>query len=175
MFWLRFFSKLFKILNGDISAKQIAGGFAFGVILGLTPILSLHNILVLLLICIVRVNVTSVIFSMAIFKLLGILVLDPLLHQVGYLLLVKFEFLKPFWTFLYNLPIVALTRFNNTLLLGGVVISLVLFYPNLILIRKGVLGYRALVQPKLEKMRIFQILKATKIYRLYRKITSFKG
>lgn len=174
MLWLKLFRKLFKILNGDISPKQIAGGVAFGAIIGLTPILSLHNLLVLLLVCIIRVNVTSVFFSMAIFKLLALLVDPYLSHQLGYLLLVKAEFLRPFWTFLYNLPVIPLTRFNNTIVLGGLIISLVIFYPNLILVNKGVLAYRSSVQPKLEKIKLFKAIKATKIYSWYRKISSFR-
>ena len=74
MLWLKFLRKLFKILNGDIDPKQIAAGFAFGAIIGLTPVFSLHNLIVLLLICIIRINVSSVIFSAAIFGLLSYLI-----------------------------------------------------------------------------------------------------
>lgn len=174
MLWLKLFRKLFKILNGDISAKQIAGGFAFGAIIGLTPTLSLHNLVAILLVCIIRVNVTTVLFSFAIFKLVGYLAIDYLSLEVGYFLLVKCEFLRGLWTFLYNLPIVSLSGFNNTLLLGGLIISLIIFYPNLFLAQKGVLAYRASVQPKLEKIKLFKALKATKIYGLYRKISRFR-
>ncbi|MCK4908283.1 MAG: TIGR03546 family protein [Planctomycetes bacterium] len=175
MLWLKFIRKLFKILNGDISPHQIAAGIAFGAILGLTPVLSLHNLIVLLLICIIRVNVSSAIFSMAIFKLLGYVVDPYLSHPLGYLLLVKWEFLTPFWTTLYNLPLLPLTNFNNTVALGGLIISLVIFYPNLILSRKGVIAYRTSVQPKLEKMKIFKLFKGTTIYKWYKKVSDFRG
>jgi uncharacterized protein (TIGR03546 family) len=171
MLTLKILRKLFRILNGDVSPRQIAGGFAFGVILGLTPLLSLHNLLVLFLICIIRVNVSSAIFSMLIFKLLAFLI-DPLSHQLGYLLLVDFGFLNSFWTFLYNLPIVPWTGFNNTLVLGSLVISLILFIPNLIVVNKGVVAYRTSLQPKLEKTKLFKLIKATRIYSWYNKISN---
>ncbi|MBI4833964.1 MAG: TIGR03546 family protein [Planctomycetes bacterium] len=172
MLTLKILRKLFKILNGDVSPRQVAGGFAFGVILGLTPLLNLHNLLVLFLICIIRVNVSSAIFSMLIFKLLAFLI-DPLSHQLGYLLLVDFGFLNSFWTFLYNLPIVPWTNFNNTLVLGSLVISLILFVPNLVFVSKGVVSYRNNLKPKLEKTKFFRALQATKIYTWYHKIISF--
>lgn len=173
MLWLKFLRKLFKILNGDVDPRQIATGVALGAIVGLTPILSLHNLIVLLLVCIIRVNVTSVIFSAAVFGLLSYLV-APLSDGLGYLLLVRCEFLNPFWTALYNMPVLPLTNFNNTLLLGGLIIALIIFYPNLVLVRKGVIAYRASIQPKLEKIKLFKILKGTKIYQWYQKISRFK-
>jgi len=171
---LKLLHSLFKILNGDISTKQIAGGFAFGLIIGLTPTFSLHNLLVVLLICIIRVNVATVMFSYVIFGLLSFLI-NPISHQFGYLLLVKFEFLKSFWTMLYNMPLVPLSGFNNTLLLGSLIISLVLFYPAFVLSEKGLVSYRASIKPKLDNTRFFKILRATKIYNWYTKIKTLTG
>lgn len=173
MLTLKLLRKLFKILNGDVEPKQIAAGVAFGAIIGLTPFLSLHNLLVLFLVCIIKVNVSSVIFSALVFGLISYLV-DPLSHMVGYFFLVDLSFLEPIWTFFYNVPIIALTRFNNTVVLGGLVISLAIFYPNLIFVRRGVIKYRESVQPKLAKTKLFKALTATKIYQWYRKISNIK-
>jgi len=171
---LKLSHSLFKILNGDISARQVAGGFAFGLIIGLTPTFSLHNLLVVFLICIIRVNVATVMFSYIIFGLLSYLI-NPISHQLGYLLLVRFEFLKSFWTMLYNMPFIPLTGFNNTLLLGSVIISLILFYPAFVLSEKGLVGYRTSLKPKLDNTRFFKILRTTKIYNWYTRIKNLTG
>ena len=152
MLLLKLAQKVVKILIGDATPGQIAGGFALGAIIGLTPIFSLHNLLVVLLVCIIRVSVFSVIVSAVLFGLLSYLI-NPISHQLGYLLLVNLGFLKPLWTFLYNLPIIPFSRFNNTLVLGSLVISLALFYPILILVRKLVLKHRPSDTPDVIKMR----------------------
>ncbi|MFA5795142.1 MAG: TIGR03546 family protein [Candidatus Brocadiia bacterium] len=174
MLLLKFLKQLFQILNGEVAPRQVAGGIAFGMILGLTPTFSLHNLVVVFLICIIRVNVSAVIFSWLLFGLAS-WAIDPLSHQLGYLLLVRMEFLKPLWTVFYNMPLIPLTGFNNTLLLGSLVISLILFYPGLIASEKGVLAYRASVKPRLEKLRIFQVLKASWIYQWYARISNFRN
>ena len=63
MFVLEFVAKLIKILRSEISPNQISWGFVLGMILGLTPIMSLHNLLVVILIIILKVNLATAIFS----------------------------------------------------------------------------------------------------------------
>jgi uncharacterized protein (TIGR03546 family) len=150
MFVLRFIWKLLGILNSNISPKQIAGGIALGMILGLTPFFSLHNLLIILLICIIRVRISAVILSAIIFGLISYLV-NPVSSLIGYFLLVNAGFLKPLWTALYNMPVIAFSNFNNTLVLGSLVLSLILFYPILIFSAKGVVSYRNLIGQKTVK------------------------
>ena len=169
MLIIKLIGRLLKLLHSDISPAQIAGGVAFGAIIGLTPFFSLHNLVVLFFICIIRVNVSAVIFSWIIFGLLSYLV-NPISDQLGYFLLVNLEFLKPFWAFLYNLPIVPWTRFYNTLLLGSLTLGLILFIPNLIFVRKGIVAYRATLQPKLENTKLIRVIKASKFYIWYCRI-----
>ena len=58
MIVLKFLSKLFKALRSGDSPGQLAGGFALGMIIGLTPLWSLHNLLVVILIIIIKVNIS---------------------------------------------------------------------------------------------------------------------
>ena len=44
---LKTFAKFLKILNSDAAPGQISLGFAFAMIAGLTPLMSLHNLVVL--------------------------------------------------------------------------------------------------------------------------------
>ena len=68
MFVLEFIAKLIKILRSEISPNQISWGFALGMILGLTPFWSLHNLIVVILIIILKVNLATAIFSFGIFS-----------------------------------------------------------------------------------------------------------
>ena len=42
-----YFVRLIKLLNSEQSAKQIAGALCLALVIGLTPVYSLHNLIVL--------------------------------------------------------------------------------------------------------------------------------
>lgn len=166
MITIKLILKLINILNKDASPRQIAGGMALGAIAGLTPTASLHNLVVLVLVLMLKVNVTSAIFSWGLFALFAY-ALDPLFNKVGYHLLTGVPALTPLWTALYNTPVVPWTRFNNTLVLGSLVCSLLAFWPLYFLLAWAVAKYREKVLVWVNKLKIVQALKASKIFMLY--------
>ncbi len=169
MFWLEFIKKLIKILNADVAPGEIAGGMALGSIIGFSPFFCLHNSIIAILILLIRVNISTAIFSTLVFGMIGYLI-DPFAHSLGYYLLVKVDALIPFWTKLYNMPIVPFFKFNNTVVLGSLVISILLLLPIFLLTSVGVISYRRSLKAKIEKMKIVKIIKANKLYRWYMKI-----
>ncbi len=173
MFGLEILAKIFKILRSDDTPAQIAVGFSLGMILGLTPFFTLHNFLILLIVIIFKVNLGSVLFAFAIFSGLAYL-LDPLFHSVGYFLLVDVSALHGLWTFLYQFPVVALSRYNNTVVLGSLVVSLILFLPILFAMKYFVVYYRKHLDPKFQKLKIVQFVKSTKFYSIYKKIQAVR-
>ena len=166
-------SKLFKALRSGASPKQIAGGFIFGMILGLTPLWSLHNLLVLILIIVLKVNISMAIFSFLMFSGVAYLI-DPLFHSFGYWLLVDVTALQGLWTSLYNTPVIPLTRYNNTVVMGSLVSSLILTLPVFFLVKGGVVLYREKLEAKIQKLKIVQVVKSSKIYSVYQKISDFR-
>ena len=54
--------------------------------------------------------------------------LDPWSHKIGQYLLLH-EHLEPTWTWLATLPVMPWTRFNNTVVLGTLVIGLLALVP----------------------------------------------
>ncbi len=168
MFILKLLSKLFKAINSNASPMQIAWGAVLGMFLGLTPFWTLHQVLIIFLIIIINVNISMAIFSLLIFKGIAYL-LDPLLHSVGYWLLVDLESLNTLWTSLYHAPIVPLTRFNNTLVLGAFTGSLILLEPVLLGVNIGVIQYRAKLHDRIQKLKIVQVIKSSGLYSLYQK------
>ena len=171
MFFLKLLGKLFKALRSDASPGQIASGFVLGMILGLTPFWSLHNLFVILLIILIRVNISMAIFSFLLFSAFAYL-LDPLFHSFGYWLLVDVGFLRGFWTWCYNQPLVALTNFNNTIVLGSLVVALLLVLPAFPLVKRAVVFYREKIDHRIQKLKIIQALKGSKLYSLYQKISN---
>ncbi len=164
------FAKLIKsivtMLHSEISPKQIAGGFALGALIGLLPLLSLTNFLLVLLILLIQVNIGAAFLGAAVFGLFGFL-LDPLSNQIGYLLLVNLRSLTPFWTWLYNLPLLPFTRFNNTLVMGSLAIGILIFIPLFIAAARFIVYYRANMKQKVEAMHFMKALKLTSIFQWY--------
>jgi uncharacterized protein (TIGR03546 family) len=169
MIFLKILGKLIKVLRSNASPGQIAWGFALGTFLGFTPLVSLHNLGIVFLICILNVNITGVFFGWLVSGLLSFF-LDPLFHSIGFSILVQIGFLKSFWTALYNAPIAPLTRFNNTIVMGSFVFSLIAFVPAYLLFRNLVVVYRSSWNEKLQKVKFFQIFKGSKLVKLYFKV-----
>jgi len=172
MIFIKLLGKLLKALKSDASPGQIAGGFVLGMILGLTPFWSLHNLVVLLLLILIRVNISMAVFSFLVFSGIAYL-FDPLFHNLGYFLLVDVKFLHGLWVALYNTPILALSNFNNTVVMGSLVVSLLLIFPMYPLTEKGVIFYRERIDSKVQKWKITKIMKSSKIYSIYTKIRKF--
>lgn len=174
MFPLQFIGKLITILHSGATPAQIAGGFIMGMIIGLTPFWSLHNLLILFIIIILNVNIAIAIASFVLFSMFAYL-LDPLFHSFGYFLLVDISFLQGVYTTLYNIPVVALSRFNNTVVMGSLVTSLLLLIPVFVMVKSGVLKYRETVLARLEKLKIVKAIKGTKIYGWYAKYAEWRA
>jgi uncharacterized protein (TIGR03546 family) len=153
----KFIREVLKILQADISPNQIAFGFALGLFLGLVPGLVL-KCMFFLLIMILRVNVGAVFLGAAIFAVFNFFV-DPISDRIGFYIL-NIDVALPFYTFLYDMPIIPFTKFNNTVVMGNFVLSLVLFVPVVFLSKKFILHYRKHCREKVAKWRIVKIFTA---------------
>ena len=58
---LKYIAKLLKALSSEASPNQLAGGFVLGMIIGMTPVASIHNLLILILVIALKVNLGMVI------------------------------------------------------------------------------------------------------------------
>src|SRR3989344_3974213 len=113
-----------KLLNSDTGTNQIAAGIAAGFILGMTPALSLQTILVFFCIFFFRIQIGAAFVSAFFFKFIAF-ILDPVFHDLGFWFL-NLPSLQSTFTSLYNMPIVPFTRFNNTIVMGSGVLSIIL-------------------------------------------------
>ena len=80
---LRLIARFLRVLNSETNPGQISLGFCFAMVAGLTPLMSLHNLVVLLLILILRVNLSAFLLGLGVFSGVAYL-LDPLFHWYGW-------------------------------------------------------------------------------------------
>jgi uncharacterized protein (TIGR03545 family)/uncharacterized protein (TIGR03546 family) len=116
--------KFWVALNSANSTKSLSVAVALGVIVGLTPTLSLHNFLLFFIVLIFSVHLGLFLLASAFFSFVGFL-LDPLFHKLGAAILTS-EGLNGFFTALYNVPLMKLSAFNNTIVAGSFAVAIVL-------------------------------------------------
>src|SRR5215216_3444231 len=124
---IRMTAQLLKVLNSETEPGQISLAFCFAMVAGFTPFMSLHNLIVLFLVLVIRVNLSAFLLALAVLKAVGF-ALDPMFHRIGVGILTM-PSLEPLWTSLYNSTIWRIEHFNNSIVMGSLVASLVLFVP----------------------------------------------
>jgi uncharacterized protein (TIGR03546 family) len=164
-------AKIFKTLNSETEPLQISLALCFSMIIGLTPLWSLHNIAVLLLVLILRVNLTTFILGWLGFSGIAY-ALDPLFHIFGLQILTN-SALHGLWTSLYNSTLWRLSNFNNSILMGSLIISLGLFVPLFFLSNVIIRKYREHIISWVMKSRIVQTLMASKFYNTYQSVSDW--
>lgn len=170
---MRYFAKMLKALASEASPAQIAGGIILGMVIGLTPVFSLHNLFILVLILVLKVNFGMAILSFTIFSGVAYLA-DPLFHSFGIWLL-EFESMQQTWANMYNNEWWALTKFYNTVVIGSFVSAVILCVPMFPLTIFGVKMYRKHINEKVQKWKIVKALKSTKFYSIYQTVNRVRG
>jgi uncharacterized protein (TIGR03546 family) len=169
MFWLQIIKGFISVLRSGQTPRQIAGGFAIGGIVGLMPFFTLQGLFLWLVILVLDVNLSATLLAVTLFALASY-VLDPLLHAIGYFLLVDSSWLHALWASLYNAPIAPLTRFNNTVVLGSFVAGLLLLLPVYFGMHRFVLAYRTHLHTKVEQLKIYQVISKSTLVKWYTRI-----
>lgn len=163
---LKLIQSLLGALHSEGTPGQLALGIALGSIMGLTPIANIHNAIVFALIVLLNVSFAGGMLGWALFVPFGFL-LDPLFDWMGHQLLFA-ESLRGMWTSLYNTPIIPLTNFNNTVVLGSLVFALLFFIPLFLATRWAVTRYRATIGERVRQSRWYRAVTASKVYNVYR-------
>jgi uncharacterized protein (TIGR03546 family) len=170
---LRMVARLLKALNSEAAPVQISLALCLAMVAGLTPLASPHNFLVLLAALIIRVNLSAFILGIIFFSGLAYL-LDPFFGWFGSLILTS-EGLRGLWTWMYNITLFRLMNFNNTILMGSLVFSLLISVPFIPVVNRLIQKYREHVLAWVERTHLMQAFKASKLYRLYRGYVELGG
>ncbi|MDH4246325.1 MAG: TIGR03546 family protein [Deltaproteobacteria bacterium] len=171
MFWMKIIGTFIKVLKDGATPNQIAAGFTLGFALGLIPGWPLQAIGLLFLIVLLNVNI-SMAFAGALLAKLTAFLLDPWLDSLGNWAL-SLESLHGVYTTGFNNSFLMLSRFNNTLVMGAMVVMVVLFLPLFFGLRVGVVAFRERVQPWMEKLRVVQLFQGSKFYGWYERVSQF--
>ncbi|MDR1895147.1 MAG: TIGR03546 family protein [Spirochaetales bacterium] len=145
-------AKVFIAFNSNIRRSQIASGFAWGLLLGLVPGNNLIWLALFLISLTLKNNYAGQVLVMALVKLV-LPALLPLLDRLGWFLLTLPQW-QGFWTRLYNLPLGPFTRFNNTLVAGGLCAGVVLWLPLFLIVRAFLPLYRNKLAPRIAQSRL---------------------
>ncbi len=155
----------FKLLNSDTGHNQLAAGLSCGIILGFAPFLSLQTLLVFTIVFFFRVQMGAAFLSAFFFKLIAWLV-DPIADVLGRAAL-ESQAVRPLYVEMYNMPIVPMTRFNNSIVMGSLIISLLLAIPAFFVFKSLILKDRVTVVARFKESKIWKAWASTKIYGWY--------
>jgi uncharacterized protein (TIGR03546 family) len=161
-----------KLLNSDTGNISLAAGMTCGFILGMTPTLSLHSLLIFLVLFFFRIQIGAALLAAFFFKFVAFL-LDPVFHSVGSQVL-QMESLQGIFTTLYNMPLIPFTRFNNSIVMGSAVVTFALSPFVFIASQFFIVKYRQVVVARFKETKIWKAVQATKFYQWYYKYDQYK-
>lgn len=162
---LAIFAKLLKALNSEASPQQIGWAVALGVLAGLVPF-GLLTFVILFVVCIFTVNLTTFFVVWGVAGALSLL-LGGLIDSVTW----QYAQNKPLLTLLGDVEFLQILHLHYTQVLGGLVLGLLLLWPIAWLSAKGVLAYRGRVMTYVQKLKIVQALKASKLAQIYSQLS----
>jgi uncharacterized protein (TIGR03546 family) len=162
---IKLIQSLFQTLHSEGTPGQVAAGVVLGAGIGLTPLLSAHNLVLFAAIVLLNVSFGGGMLGMALFTPFGFL-LDPLFDRIG-LALLNAPGLAGIWTSWYNVPLLPYTNFNNSVTLGSFVFWLLATVPIYLLARRGITRYRASYGERVLNSKFMKALKASKLYNIY--------
>lgn len=161
---------LLKAFNGNVNPGEIAHAIACGTILGLMPKNNLFWYLIFVFILFIRINKPSFL----IMTLIGASIspaFDGFFDTVGYAFLTIPQF-SSFFAFLLEIPFVAFTKFNNSVVMGSFLCGIVLYIPLYFFGRLLVFLWRKYAASFIKNSKV---MKALNKLPLIQKIASMAG
>lgn len=150
---LGYLLNLFKSLNSNSHPGEIAHGVALGVIMGMVPKDNVLWYILFIFFFFIRIN-KAVYLLVTLVVSLFISPADMLLDSLGYQVLM-YEPAIPVYRQLLDIPFVAFTKFNNTIVMGSLVAGIILYIPVYILSRLLVKLWRTIVAPWITSSRLW--------------------
>jgi uncharacterized protein (TIGR03546 family) len=163
----------FKLLNSDTGTNQLAAGLACGVILGFSPIISLQALIILFCCFFFRIQMGAAFLSAFFFKFIAYM-FDPLTDRLGQSILEN-QNLRPIFVSLYNMPIVPLTRFNQSIVMGSGLLAFLLVIPLYFVFKAAVLKYRSAIVARYKQTKIWKAWAGSAVYQWYNKYDALYG
>ena len=157
-------AKVLKVLNSEASPWQIGWAIALGLFVGILPF-GLLTLLLVLLVCLLTINLTTFILVWGLTEGLMLLFAEPL-EQLTW----QYAQNDALLAVLAKTETLQLLHLHHTLTLGAFVLGALLLLPVAWLSKVLVQQYRSRVMTSVEKWKLTQMLKASKLYALYEKL-----
>lgn len=143
--------KMLSALNSNNNPGEIAHAMCCGFLLGLMPKNNLLWYLVFVFILFLRINKAFYLLLLLAGTALAP-VLDVFSDKIGYAAL-TFQPLSGFYGTLLDIPFVAFTKFNNTVVMGSFLAGLIAYVPLYVLSRVLISLWRKYIAPKWVKSK----------------------
>ena len=147
---------VFDAVSSNTHPSQIAHAFACGILLSFMPKDNLLWYLVFIMLYFVRIQKSVYTLMFMLGALLAPL-LDPVFDKVGWWILTQ-QGAIPVYQWLLNVPFVAFTKFNNTIVMGSLACGLILYIPLYWLSKLITMLWRKYAMPTIYKWRIVDIV-----------------
>lgn len=162
-----------KLLNSDTGTNSLAVGLTLGLFLGFAPFLSIQTFLIIAIVFFFRIQIGAAFVSAFFFKFIAWMIDTPA-DFLGQAILESAS-LRPLFTEMYNVPLLPMTRFNNSIIMGSFAISLILSIPGFFIFRKLIATYRAQVVARFKSTKFWKAFAATPLYNWYCKYDDLYG
>lgn len=139
-------------LNANTRPAGLAAGAAIGLLLALVPGGNLLWIALFLVTFFLKANMAAQFLVLGLARLLVPLA-DPLLDRLGWVVLTA-PGLQGLLSSLARLPVVPWTRFNDTVVMGGLLAGLALWVPAFLLFLLLVVLYRKVLRERVVNSRL---------------------
>ena len=152
---IKFLTSIFKALNSNSHPKEIAHAICCGMILGFLPKTNALWYVLFFIFCFLRINKACYLLFTLLFSLITPFI-DPLFNEIGFKILSHEPFF-PIYTKMLDIPYLPLTKFNNTIVMGSFVSSLVLYIPVYIIARLFVHLWRSVIRQAFINSKIVKV------------------
>ena len=167
---LKFFVKFFNSLNNNSHPGEIAHAVSIACILGFMPKDNAFWYVLFVFFLFIRINKGAFMLFTALFTLLSP-VIDNIVEPLGYYIL-TLPSLQGFYATLINIPFVAFTKFNNTIVMGSLLASLVCYIPVYFITRLIIYLWRNKLVPLLRKTKVVAFFKQMPIIQKVTKVAA---
>ncbi|GAB2908666.1 TIGR03546 family protein [Rheinheimera gaetbuli] len=161
---LTLLAKILKVLNSQASPWQIGWAIALGLFAGILPF-GLLTLLIILIVCLLTINLSTFIVVWGLTSGLMLLLAAPLERLTW-----QYAQSDSLLALLASSETLQLFQLHHTLTLGAFVSGVLLLLPVAWLAKVLVQQYRSRVMTSIEKWKIMQMLKASKLFALYEKL-----
>jgi uncharacterized protein (TIGR03546 family) len=149
-------ARLIVALNANTRPGEIGAGAAFGLMLALVPGGNLLWTALFIVTFFLKLNTAVLLLLMALFRLIVPLA-DPALDALGHAVL-TLPGLEPLFIALLNAPLLPLSRFNDTVVMGGLLAGLLLWVPAFLAFAALVRLYRRSLRERIANSRLVRAI-----------------